>query len=124
PGFNGAEVDGFGGAASTERISRMDLVSVTRDPTTRLFRQGQYPPLRGTMLSLDPRCHLLYTRGSVDFYQTYPGMYVPRPLVFRCDQVQETPKQIGRELLALTKLNWNMTQFDGGVPITVEAARN
>jgi hypothetical protein len=23
---------------------------------------------------------VLYTRGTVDFYKTYPGMYVPAPL--------------------------------------------
>jgi hypothetical protein len=123
-GFDGAELDGFNAAAAQERIERIDLLSVTKQPTTRLFRYGQYPPLRGTMLSLDTRVHMLYTRGSVDFYQTYPGLYVPRPLVFRTDQVQETPKHLAREMLALTKLNWNMTQFDGSLPITVEAARN
>lgn len=26
-----------------------------------------------------PAEHLIYTKGSVDFYSTYPGMYVPRP---------------------------------------------
>ena len=33
---------------------------------TRLFRNGVYPPLRGTFLTLDDRTHILYTRGSVD----------------------------------------------------------
>jgi hypothetical protein len=122
--FNEAELLGFGKEASERRISRADYVSVTKGPSTRLFREGIYPPLRGTFLSLDDKTHLLYTRGSVDFYSTYPGLYVPRPLVFRCDKVQATPKQLAREILALTKLNWNMTQFDGSLPITIEAARN
>jgi hypothetical protein len=122
--FNDAELEGFGAQAAERQISRADYVSVTKSPSTRLFREGLYPPLRGTFLSLDARTHLLYSRGSVDFYQTYPGLYVPRPLVFRCDKVQATPKHIAREILALTKMNWNMTQFDGGLPITVEAARN
>jgi len=26
-------------------------------------------------------------------------------------------------MLSLTKMNWNQTQFDGGVPITLVAAR-
>jgi hypothetical protein len=74
-------------------------------------------------LALDAREHLLYTRGSVDFYATYPGLYIPQPLLFRCDAVEATPRQIAREMLALSKLNWNHTQFDGSEPITVVAAR-
>ncbi len=31
--------------------------------------------------------------------------------------------QLAREMLSLSKLNWNNTQFDGGEPITVRAAR-
>lgn len=122
--FNAAEIEGFRRRANAERIEKQDLVSITKGPSTRLFREGQYPPLRGTMLSLDDKTFLLYTRGSVDFYRTYPGLYIPRPLVFRCDSVQSTPKHLAKEILALTKMNWNMTQFDGSLPITVEAARN
>lgn len=122
--FNDGELEGFAAQAAEWQISRADYVSVTKSPSTRLLREGVYPPLRGTLLSLDAKTHLLYTRGSVDFYQTYPGLYIPRPLVFRCDKVQATPKQLAREILALTRMNWNMTQFDGALPITVEAARN
>ena len=122
--FNDPELEGFRSAASTERVSQLDAVSVSDREATHLFRYGAYPPLRGTWLSLDAREHLLYTRGSVDFYATYPGMYVPRPLLFRCEAVEATPKQIARELLALSKLNWNQTQFDGSEPITIVAARS
>jgi hypothetical protein len=121
--FNGAELEGFHAAATAERVSRMDAVSVSDREAAHLFRYGAYPPLRGSWLSLDAREHLLYTRGSVDFFATYPGMYVPQPLLFRCEDIEGTPKQIARELLALSKLNWNQTQFDGGEPITIFAAR-
>jgi hypothetical protein len=50
-------------------------------------------------------------------------MYVPRPLKFRCESVEGTPKALAQEILALTKLNWNNTQFDRGEPITIRAAR-
>jgi len=121
--FSDGELEGFRSAAATERVSRLDAVSVSDRDEMRLFRYGAYPPLRGTWLSLDDRENLLYTRGSVDFYATYPGMYVPQPLLFRCEDVAATPKQIARELLALSKLNWNQTQFDGSEPITIVAAR-
>ena len=90
---------------------------------TRLYRQGNYPPLRGQLLSLDANTHLVYARGSVPYYATYPAMYVPRPLKFQIARADESPIRLAEELLALTKLNWNNTQFDGGEPITMRVAR-
>jgi hypothetical protein len=123
--FVPAEIGGLRAAADELRIDRIDMVSVSdsKSVSQRLFRYGAYPPLRGTMVTLDEQVHLLYTRGSVEFYATYPGLYVPQPLLFRCDDVQEGPRQLAREMLGLSKLNWNQTQFDGSVPITIIAAR-
>jgi hypothetical protein len=53
----------------------------------------------------------------------YPGWYVPRPLEFICEDTQTTPRKLAEEILALTKMNWNNTQFDNSMPITVRAAR-
>lgn len=119
---NDAEVKGFTQAASDHNIEYCELLSI-RKSSIRLFRNGVYPPLRGTLLSLDDRSHILYTRGSVEFYATYPGMYMPRTLRIECDQVEQTPRYLAEEILALTKMNWNDTQFDGGMPITIRAAR-
>jgi hypothetical protein len=121
--FNAAELAGFRAGAQEERIEVLDFISVSENTDERLFRHGLYPPLRGTVLSLDKKQHLLYTRGSVEFFETYPGMYVPRPLLFRCEQVEESPKNLAREILALTKMDWNRTRFDGHAPLTIEAAR-
>lgn len=121
-GFDAAEMSGFSDALSRERITTRDFLHV-RGSGTRLCRTGQYPPLRGTLLSLSDMTHVLYSRGSVDFYATYPGMYVPRPLEIRLAACDETPLFLSREILALTKMNWNNTQFDGREPITLKAAR-
>lgn len=120
--FTSEEIAGFATAASAQQIEYYDLVSIT-DASTRLFRPAAYPPLRGTMLSLDAKNHVLYTRGAVDFFSTYPGLYVPRPLLFRMHSAEQTAAFLAQEILALTKMNWNNTQFDGGEPITLRAAR-
>jgi hypothetical protein len=123
--YNEAELRGFKAAAQSERVNAAEFISIASRgfSEVRLFRDGAYPPLRGTFLSLDDRSQLLYTRGSVPFFSTYPGMYVPRPFFFRCEDIEETPRHLAAEILALTKMNWNDTQFDGAEPITVEAAR-
>jgi len=66
---------------------------------------------------------LLYTRGSVPFFETYPGLYVPRALEIQFDNVEQSRETLCREILALTKMNWNNTQFDMREPITLRAAR-
>lgn len=121
--FNEAELRGFQRAAKENNVAKLDAVSLSEGSPIRLFRLGAYPPLRGSMLHLDEVNHLVYLRGSVDFFQTYPGQYVPRPIAFRCDQAEQTPKFLAREIMALSKMNWNDTQFDGGSPITIGAAR-
>lgn len=116
------EIAGFRDGIEAERVSSMDLMSVyTAD--TRLFRLGYYPPLRGTFLTLDDKTHVLNLRGSVDFFAGWPGMYVPRTVGFRLDDAEQGPRFLAEEILALSKQNWNNTQFDGGLPITVRAAR-
>jgi hypothetical protein len=119
---NAAELAGFQQAIADLGVDSIDLVSVG-SASAKLFRRGAYPPLRGTLLTLDGREQVLYTRGSVEFFATYPGMYVPQPLSLRVDEGDTTPKELAREALALTKLNWNNTQFDGYSPITIRAAR-
>lgn len=120
--FNAAELEGVGVAAAAERIATTDFLSVDDDATEKPFRYCAYPPLRGTWLEHDAATQLLYTRGSVDFFATYPGQYVPRPLLFRCDQVEATPRELANETLALTKMNWSDTQLDQAAPITLIAA--
>ena len=117
------ELEGFQDALNKHGVDVAEFISFDRTGGTRLFRCGKYPPLRGTLMSLDDSTHVLYTRGSIDFFSTYPGMYVPRPLKFRCESVEKTPRELAQEILALTKMNWNNTQFDRSEPITIRAAR-
>jgi len=116
------EVEGFEAAAAEHDIDVVELLNMRRS-LTRLFRAGTYPPLRGTFLNLQPSTGLLYLRGSVQFFETYPGMYVPRPLEFSVTRSETPLDQLAKEMLSLSKLNWNNTQFDGGEPITLRAAR-
>ena len=109
-------------AAAEQNIELVDLVAVDRS-STRLFRSGANPPLRGTFLELSAKKAILYLRGSVGFFEMYPGMYVPRPLEMTVATSESTKHMLATEMLALSKLNWNNTQFDGGEPITVRAAR-
>jgi hypothetical protein len=79
--------------------------------------------LRGTFVDLKGK-GLLYTRGSVPYYGTYPGLRVPRPLLLVPHENSDSAlPQLAEEVLALTKVNWNTTQFDQKLPAPIKAAR-
>ena len=120
--YNNEELDGFYEATNEMRVNTVDFVTIL-DTDIRLLRDGHYPPYRGTHITLDKSTHLLYTRGSVEYYNTYTGLYIPQPLEIRIVESDESPGVICREILSLTKMNWNNTQFDGKFPITLECAR-
>ena len=120
--FAAEEQAGVLKAAANQNIELVDLVTVGRS-FTRLFRARANPPLRGTYLELSADKAILYLRGSVEFFEMYPGMYVPRPLEMTIAKSESTKQMLATEMLSLSKLNWNNTQFDGGEPITVRAAR-
>lgn len=120
--FNPAEIEGFTQACNDLRINQFDLISI-QTSNVKLFRYGGYPPMRGTHLKLSDDRHILYTRGSIPFYGTYPGQYIPGAVEIRLNKYDESPNLICDEILALTKMNWNNTQFDRKFPITIECAR-
>lgn len=120
--YNGDELEGFRKGLEDQRITTYDLTTIGTTKF-RLFRDAQYPPLRGTYITLDDKRQILYTRGSVDFFSTYPGGYIPNPLEIRCVEIEQTPKYLAQEIMGLSKMNWNKTQFDGSDPITLWASR-
>ena len=100
-----------------------DLVWVQESSTVKIFRDGNYPVMRGTFVELDGK-GLLYTNGSIPYYGTYPGMYDPKPLLL-CPHEggDSTIAEIAQEVLSLTKINWNSTQINQKLPIPILAAR-
>ncbi|TFE25096.1 hypothetical protein E0F15_20450 [Frankia sp. B2] len=120
--FTEGETEGFCAAADEKEIHALDLIWITNSEGAMLFRPGDAPPLRGTFMSISEDEHLLYTRGSVEFYSVYPGMYVPRPLGIRPAQRSVSSTEIASEILALSKINWNQSRLDGKFPITLQTA--
>lgn len=84
----------------------------------RFFRSGEHPPVRGTMITLEAGNALLYTRGFIPFFGSHVGPRVPRPIEVREHIGPTSLTQICTELLILTKLDWNTTEFGGREPIT------
>lgn len=120
--FNENERDGFRRAAGYEKLEVLDLVSVRRSGA-RVLKAGDSPMVRGTALLFDETSGIVYLKGTVPYFQVYPGAYIPRALEFVGEEGETSSLEIAKELVGLSKLNFNNTQFDTGDPITVRAAR-
>lgn len=116
------EIRGFQKALDTIRLC--DFVAIDTHTDIRLMRIGHKPPLRGTVVTIAPRRYLLYTTGYVPHFRAYPGAKIPRPLEI-LEHIGESPAtDICRDILALTKLNWNSAAFANSLPITISFARS
>ncbi|MDA8047540.1 MAG: hypothetical protein M0Z30_20295 [Actinomycetota bacterium] len=120
--FDDAEVRGFEAAVDAFAIEHIDLVWVQSSEKLRLFRNGDHAVLRGTLVELEEQRAALFTRGTIDFYRLYPGMYVPVPLGLHVAMAEHSIFQLAEEILALSKMNWNQSQLDGRMPITLRAS--
>jgi hypothetical protein len=118
--FENAEREGF--EEALRGVSTYDLVALRPDSNIRLARVGQYPPLRGTSFQLGQDSYL-YTSGYLHSIGKYPHGHVPSPLQIT-DHVGDTPRaQLLREVLVLTKMNWNSANSSGLLPITLRFSK-
>jgi hypothetical protein len=102
---------------------RKDYVGISKNTDLRFLRTGKYAVLRGTLILLTPNECLLYTSGYIPRIRTYPGHRVPRPLLITHFGDSEITF-VCKEILGLTKLNWNTTAFSKQLPITIEFAQS
>lgn len=99
-----------------------DLVTISSQHSFRFVRDGQYPVLRGTMIRVSQDQCLLYTTGYIPRIRTYPGHRIPNPL-FITHRGDSELTEVCKEIMGLTKLNWNTAAFATFFPITLEFAQ-
>lgn len=85
----------------------------------RLFREGTMPVVRGTFLQRGQRSGHLFASGFKPRLGTYDGTEVPVPLRIDVQHGDADIHQVGRDILALTKLNYNACKYGTAQPVTV-----
>lgn len=107
--------------AALASVPACDLVWMV-ETSFRLLRKGMEEPWRGTLCSVGRDEHYLFTTGYVPYWDEYPGPHIPAPLqigVVGGGDVRERAK----EILALSKMNWNSAEGIARQPITLSFAR-
>ncbi len=122
--FNNEEWDAFKEVAPTGT----NVVGVrikTTDGDTKLFRDGDYPVIRGTAMLLDDRHAYLWTNGYLPRLDTYIGPETPNPLYVSVLKSTGEPPNIRTvltDIMGLTKINYNACNYSDGLPVTVRFA--
>ncbi len=118
--FDDDEWRGFQSAVGPE----IQLVGVRIEDSHDLKAYGprQMPVLRGLAVTRDDRSAFLWTRGFVPRLRTYPGAEVPNPLSIEICRGSAPVETVLRDVLALTKLNYNSCKHSDGLPVTLKFA--
>ncbi|WP_353070115.1 hypothetical protein RBB75_07930 [Tunturibacter empetritectus] len=92
---------------------------------SKLFRDGDYPVMRGTAIILNDRNALLWTNGFVPRLDTYIGPETPNPLsvtILRSSGELPDIRTVLADIMGLTKINYNACNYNDGLPVTIRFA--
>jgi hypothetical protein len=117
--FNGEEWRGFSQGAPGTKIT---AIRISDSNDIKLYSPRNTPVLRGTALQIDNRRGYLWTRGFISEIGTYPGREVPKPLAVEIVGGDTDLDTVMKDLLMLTKINFNACIFADGSPVTLRFA--
>jgi len=112
-----------GAQSAIPKGTASDLVHVQFRTARRLIASGGYPPNRGTFWETNDESGLLYTTGYVSSLGTYPGMGTPHPLQITRHSGDTPITSIAKEILGLTKMNWDSAALMNREPVTINYSR-
>lgn len=140
--FTNDEMQGI--SEALEGIDNIELLQIQKYSNWRAVR-GQrdnythqilkdvhnYPIQRGTVIQLDDFSFLIWTHGSVldndvaglgrNYYQSSRG--IPAPLLVRRFRGKDPIEVVAKEVLALTKMNWNGGELYKTLPVTLDFSK-
>ena len=123
--------------AGLEGVANLEMIQVTFTDSLRYLssqlRNGElqidkFPVPRGTVVLQDSLTACLWVHGSTPSvqnprYRYYQGKRrIPAPLYIRRFQGRSDIVQVGTEILALSKMNWNSFDYYSRLPATLDSA--
>jgi hypothetical protein len=136
--FTHEEMEGI--AEASEGIKKVELYQIQQNNLWRgirviknenLVKAFYYPVLRGTSMQIDDFTFLLWTHGSIahndlaganrNYYQGKRG--IPAPLLIRRFRGNDPYEIVIKEILNLTKMNWNGCQLYKNIPVTLDFSK-
>ncbi len=120
--FEDDEWEGFLEAAHAK--CKIIGVRIRDDRAFKLYRDFSYCIPRGSCLVYDSNRAYLWTRGFITRLQTQLGLETPNPLNIEITRGESNIETVCKDILALTKLNYNTCSFADGSPVTLKFAES
>jgi hypothetical protein len=120
--FDDNEWEGF--EEATAGKSKIIGVRIRENNSFKIYRQYQYCVPRGTMLQYDDKKAYLWTKGFIPRFQTQNGLETPNPLEIAVTRGDASIYTVCKDILGLTKLNYNACIYGDGVPVTLKFAES
>lgn len=122
--FTNDEWNGFQDAANISPTTNLVGVAIREKSGLRLLKdntdpKSQYGILRGLCLYVDEKSGYLWTKGFIPKTETANHLEVACPLHIEINRGQADIKTVMRDILALTKLNYNACLYGDGLPVTL-----
>lgn len=118
--FSEEEAAGFRAAVPAD--CKVVCVRIRADFGLKVFRRGATNIPRGLAWPVTASKGYVWTKGYIPRLQTYPGREVPNPLTIEIVNGEADIMQVMRDVLALTKLNYNACIYADGQPVTLRFA--
>lgn len=118
--FDDAEWDGF--SEATLNKSKIIGVRIRNNNTFKLYRQNSYCVPRGLMLQYDDNKAFLWTKGYIPRFKTQIGLETPNPIDVQITRGYASIEVVCKDILSLTKLNYNSCIYGDGLPVTLKFA--
>jgi hypothetical protein len=119
--FSDDEWKGFSSGALSETNVVGVQIADGKD-NLKLFRPGKYPILRGSALLLEDDQAFLWTAGYAPRLDTYLGPETPNPVLIRRQRGECPFDTILRDVMGLTKINFNSCLHNDRLPVTIRFA--
>jgi hypothetical protein len=128
--FTNEEWDGFVNAISSRKAETKLVGIVIKDSyELKIFRSAEGQPcnygiMRGLAYVLNETEAYLYTRGFIPRLNTASSLEIPNPLSVRISRGKADINVVLKDVLALTKLNYNACIYGDGLPVTLRFSDN
>jgi hypothetical protein len=101
---------------------RMNGIRIRNEKIFKLFRSENYPVLRGIAYLRNDRSAFLWTKGFIPRIQSVLGLETPNPLSIQIVRGNANIRDVCKDIMSLTKLNYNTCIFCDGNPVTLKFA--
>lgn len=118
--FNDDEWAGF--EKATDGKCKIIGVRIRDELAFKLYRHYQYCVPRGMILQYDDNRAFLWTKGFIPRFETQIGLETPNPLDIQITRGDADIEVVCKDILSLTKLNYNACIYGDGLPVTLKFA--